>query len=534
MADEKIKSILQKSESKIYSDRLESMMGDRKKGVSKKSEDVEDKAPTLNKIGRSLGLPTKITNPFDSESEDFLGKVLHVIGTGIPLIDIHLYATDDRLKRGFKSGVHMFTGNAQTTKTTTLNRIMVNTINSEGATDSGYVYYFDKVGNWDKNYFRHGKCGKIEDESRLTSGHFKYQSCSTFKELAMNLEEILATWNNVIIQKITEYNASAKKNEKISLGSIYLPRDICPVVIVIDDFDSYFSENSAGKEFADEAPAESNRDAHRIMQQLLPKLTYLGIQVFIANHFRDQIGGFGPIKVRYPFIWKSIQGYITNAFDFVKIPGRTKTVDGKKVVIDETVMIKIRKAKNAHTSISPIRFVPNRGHDLFDSTLRTLERCGFASLKIKGEEKSSSIESITFITENKLGVRVPKPIFKVLDARQMIGGTFKMKDIAAYLKEDPDFAKELYRATMKSIGRLEVVSDSSLRDYREADVEGDSVPTTDASEPTQPTLDTSDDTSSGGLDGESLDDRLEREEREPKNDEEENIFAEELEEIPED
>ena len=132
MADDKIKALLEKNEQDIYNNRLESMLSDKKKGApaAKKTEDGEVKAPKLNKIGNSLGLPTKITNPFDTESDDFLGRVLHVVGTGIPLIDIHLYATDDRSKRGFKSGVHLFTGNAQTTKTTTLNRIMVNTMQS--------------------------------------------------------------------------------------------------------------------------------------------------------------------------------------------------------------------------------------------------------------------------------------------------------------------------------------------------------------------------------------------------------------------
>lgn len=410
---------------------------------------AETKETAKDFSARFFYVATDQTNPFEENAS--LGAIRYVIPTNIPTLDMYLPANEDKTKRGFRAGaIHMFTADADNFKSTIMNRIAINVLN-----EGGHVYYIEIDKHWTKEYFLSGACGVIRDHQVLKDGHFHYRRAASFATVFKICSEIISTWKGVLEDFVVDYNKANK--EKILPYHVYMPVNICPVVIIVDGFSSLFSEQSLSSDFGKTKTAEDNSDAHRMMKLLIPGLESLGITMFLTNHFRDDIQMFMPGKKpmgnqRRPYLWKSMQGYINTAIDIMAWKGKPKTVGDEKITTHRMVGFFFRKIKNfgKETRTRPIRFYTHRGFDVLGGYISALHDCGFAEFDMNQDGSVPSKSKFKIVQVNKAKKRLPECLNDFI-----VDCTYK--EFIDWVKS-PEIMKSFFIACREALALMEPLS----------------------------------------------------------------------------
>ena len=362
--------------------------------IDSTSKKIYDSKGKEKKDNHNLSPPVEEDNPLIQSSA--IDSYSYVFPSYIPQIDFILPKDLRGRRRGIPAGTFFHVcGLSNSYKTSILDRFAINTLNAGGA-----VYRINATDNWDSRYFASGILGKIEKRSK-----FRRKRCNSFSEVFNYVESILIGYKELVYEYRNEWNKRYKKDQK-SFSDIFLPIDIYPVMIIIDDFGSLFSETSLGNNFGQTKTAEENTDIHRSFKLWLPLMRYLGIPILIGNQYRANINhgvSYGPNK--NPYAWKSMEYYVTNAIDLYA--KRTERTSNKKKYKDiEIILPSIRKLKGegyAENKIPGIKFHKRHGFDIAHGVFEVLKECGYV------EETDKFIE---FKTETDSGLPLPSSFEK--------------------------------------------------------------------------------------------------------------------------
>ena len=423
-----------------------------------------------NKVPRFLMPTSEDSNPFGETDH---GAIRYVVPTNIPTLDLRLPKDSNQTRRGFKAGgIHMVTADANNFKSTLMNRMCINVLNDNGALETGYAYFIDIDKHWDRDYFIGGACGKIKDTSVLTNNHFRYYKRNTFASIYTLISEIIWSWKENVNAYVEAHNKPIKnKKDHISAHNVYCPVDIAPVIIVVDGFSTLFSEQSLSNEFGKTKTAEDNSDAHRLMKLLMPSLEFLGISLFLTNHYRDiinmQQGGFksmGP--TRHPYLWKSMQGYINTAIDISVWSGKAKEYDSEKYKTNKQISFVLRKLKGvgAEERTPTLKYYLGKGFDLLGGNLAMLRDCGFASYVSNQDGSMAAKSDFEIKLTNAAGKKIPK-------ALRPFVCKCTYAEFLNWIKEETNM-KDFFNACKDSIAKLTPLSAAiSAIDYGSIDQE---------------------------------------------------------------
>ena len=390
---------------------------------------------------RGLISPAMGYNPLVSDDRNRTTN-LFVLPSNIPQLDLILPIDSEKKRRGFAAGkYHMFTGDANTYKSTLFARLQINLLNEpiDQRMFGAHVYHLEVNHNWELDWFQDGKIAKINNMDDA-AGRYHHRSISTFTECFNQCKEILLSWKEILFKVISDYNSTVRlKTDRLEPQNLYLPLDVCPVAIFIEDFSNLFSDTSADNDLSETKVAEDNSDVHRMMKLFLPLMRFLGIPIFINNHYRDPIkeSMMNKNARRRPFLWKSMQGYLNTAFDF-SVYSKDKQVKGEKVYYLDEISLRIRKLKGDTTFkgfIPPIHFHKRYGFDIGHGCLEVLKVTGF----MEGEETAIVINEY-----NSNGDRLPKPLRKYI-------GIHAKNDFFTILKLDLEY---FTKALMISLTRM--------------------------------------------------------------------------------
>lgn len=322
----------------------------------------------------------------------------YVFPTQIPQIDIFLPANSDKTSRGFVAGHwHILTGDKDTFKSAILQRMEIDCLNK-----GGYVYHLERDNNFSAESFLNGVLGKVNPEaSEDIMERFKFYNVNTFSELHSILTSILYTWKS---------NLYALAKEKgCDPSDLYLPVDLCPVLIVIDSLAGMVSETSIEKELVEgisqTKTAEENTDIHRLIKINSPLMDSLGIPVIAANQWRAVIGSFGHGPKQKPYAWASMQWAVDCALDlkaYAETPKTFKKKTYKNIINLDVTWRKVKNSFDNGDNKSPtIKFHRRYGFDILHGIFSVLEKAGY--LDFRGSK-------VVISEENGNGVPIPESL----------------------------------------------------------------------------------------------------------------------------